>query len=152
MGVVKPRVRVKDSKHDLVFSHDPDVIAPTYAGWIPPSVCGGVNEGADVLTVRGMTAPQLAGVLDVGMGSASHSANLLASSHMIVAVNGDETPKVIHEWMDAAFRSNPEVIAALAIYGKKYAQGGDPVTANHDTCKEVFGPLPTFHDAAPAAE
>ena len=142
---------IEGSEHDIVFSHDPDVIDPTHAGWIRRDEhCKGVRPGADVLTIRQPTSNILASILDVRATGADNSARLVAAHHCIVAINSSKKSKVVKAWVDAAFRTNPEVIAALELYLRNWAQGHDPVEIGSPIIEEVFGPLPTFRSVQAA--
>lgn len=136
---------IEGSEHDVVFSHDPDVIDPTHAGWIRRDEhCKGVRPGADVLTIRQPTSSALASILDVRATGADHSAHLVAAHHCVLAIGGVRKTKAVKAWIEAAFRTNPEVIAALEVYLRHWAQGHDPVEVASPIVEEVFGALPTF--------
>lgn len=146
MGIVNPKAKVADSIHKVVWSYDPDVIAPRYAGWIPLEACEGTKKTADVVEVRGLRAPELAHYRHLKMIGSQVEALLYLATTAIVSVNGDKA--AVDEWLNRVYLTNADIIDCLALYVDYYSRGLDPVTMLHVAVKEGHGSLATFHDAA----
>lgn len=144
MGIVSPTIKVRDSKHRVVFSHDPDVVGPRHAGWIPVSACESLRDGADVIEVRGLNADELARYIEGIAADHVHSSGLDCVRAAVVSVRGDTSAAAVEAWVNGAYLTNSRVVRYLTEYILLYSRGVSPVEQLEAEIEKAFGVLPTF--------
>ncbi len=110
MSILRGAPKTKQSEIDLVYTEDPDVTAPVHlrgCGWVPVAECT-TQAGADVVTVRPLTADERTRHRDIGSsprgGIASRHRYALQAG--IVRVGKRRKTTEIAEWQDALARED----------------------------------------------